>query len=117
MNMPYDASVLERFFENNAGEMLAFSRDSWLPELRTSFLKLAKAIRAEDAAQVAFFTHRIRGCASMGGAHDIVASMNDVKGLADDGKWLAARGRFRDANYTLRDISTWVAEEFSHLAS
>ena len=117
MKKPYDSNVLKPYFENDARGMLSFSRDAWLPELQSSFLKLATAIRAQDRAQVEFFAHRIRGCAAMGGAHDIVGSMIEVNGLAGDGQWLSARSRFRDANYLLRDISNWVTEEYNNLAS
>ncbi|MFN2529291.1 MAG: hypothetical protein ABR584_11315 [Candidatus Baltobacteraceae bacterium] len=85
--------------------------------MQTSFLKLATAIRYEDVAQVRFFTHRIRGCAAMGGAHAIVTSMNDVADLAMNGHWLSARSRFRDANYDLAKIAEWVAHESGNLAS
>ncbi|MBC5815932.1 MAG: Hpt domain-containing protein [Candidatus Eremiobacteraeota bacterium] len=114
---PHDVAVLDEFFERDVPSMLRFSRDAWLPELQTSFLKLASAIRSEDIDQVRFFTHRIRGCAAMGGAHEIVANMNEVNGLAGDGRWTTVRSRFRDANYLLRTIANWVTNEYNNLAS
>jgi HPt (histidine-containing phosphotransfer) domain-containing protein len=117
MKEPYNVTVLEQYFESDVRAMLSFSRDAWLPELHASFQQLASAIHAQDDRQVEFFAHRIRGCAAMGGAHDIVGSMIEVSNLAKCGRWLSARSRFRDANYALRDISTWVADEYNNLAS
>lgn len=97
--------------------ILDFSRNTWLPELQSGFLKLATAIRTEDPSGVRFMTHRIRGCAAMGGANEIVGNMNDLDSLAADGQWLRARGRFRDANYLLRAITEFVASEYNNLAS
>ncbi|MFN2528917.1 MAG: hypothetical protein ABR584_09410 [Candidatus Baltobacteraceae bacterium] len=114
---PHDTSILGDIFERDAFEMLRFSRHSWLPELRASFVQLATAIRAKDLEQVRFFTHRIRGCAAMGGAQDIVCGMNDVSRLASEGQWAPALSRFRHANYALGAIAKWVAHELGNIAS
>ena len=96
---------------------LSFSKNEWLPELQSGFLKLASAIRTEDISGVRFMTHRIRGCAAMGGASEIVGNMNELDTLAAGGQWLRARGRFRDANYLLRTITEFVETEYNNLAS
>ena len=114
---PHDLAVLESFFEHDNAAAVSFSHDTWLPELQTTFLKLATAIRREKPSEVRFITHRIRGCAAMGGAHQIVSNMRALDALVDRLSWRQARGAFREANYFLRDIRAWVDVEYHHLAS
>lgn len=114
---PLDVDVLDEFFEHDVTALVTFSHDTWLPELRQSFLKLAKAIRREEPNEMRFVTHRIRGCAAMGGAHEIVGTMDDLDSLAQKRQWQTVRRRFTAANSSRRTIAHWFALEYGHLAS
>jgi hypothetical protein len=89
------------------------SHDTWLPELRQSFLKLARAIRKEESNEMRFVTHRIRGCAAMGGAYEIVGTMDDLDVLAQEGQWQRVRWRFTEANRSRRSITHWFTQEYA----
>ena len=115
--MAHDFTLLDDMFEHDAAEMLAFSKDTWLPELHEVFLKLETAVRRKNADAVTFLTHRIRGCAALGGADDIVAGMSEIDALVAKGRWIAANARFYDATLLLHDLARWVAKEYGHLAS
>ena len=115
--MARDFNLLDEMFDHDVVEMLTFSKDTWLPELHEVFFKLGIAVRRKDAAAVTFLTHRIRGCAAMGGADDIVAGMSEIDTLVAKRRWIAALARFHDTNLLLLDLARWVAREYGHLAS
>jgi hypothetical protein len=101
----------------NFPEMLRYSHGIWIPKLQSIFLQLAVAIRMENLAQLCSMTSRIRKCAVMGGAHDIVNAMNQIDSYARYGRWLAVRGEFRDARYMLSELTQQVAVELKRAAS
>ncbi|HVA27478.1 MAG TPA: hypothetical protein VNF68_04825 [Candidatus Baltobacteraceae bacterium] len=115
--MARDFTLLDDMFDHDVAEMLTFSKDTWLPELQDVFLKLGTAIRLKNAITVTFLTHRIRGCAAMGGADDIVAGMSEIDALVAKRRWIATRARFHDTNLLLLDLARWVAQEYGNLAS